>query len=348
TVELGTPKVIHSNPLLCRLGGPAVERQGSSFPPPRHWFTSPRFVPPADPSGALWGGQASATPPPWLSPDASEAESSCEINAYAPQESHVAWAEGLAGGGGCPRALERGKWLIASIQAPTPSSGSAASCTPRRPRLGSSRMGSAASPPPQPGREGPRASRCFSGRPAWLARKPPEGPRRWISVSGLNNRGGDAPSEGAGAQLPHSGPGNPLHLPAPSPQNSTSVLSGFNLNLLAAIHPPTASRHSHRTFTAFTGSDLSELAGQQLKKEQKGFSYLGELVSNDRCSHPQRHVLKMEGEGTAAVACGSCAMFAILPKVLSPSIRSDHGLQFLEDGLLASDGLHLTTGCVYL
>uniref|UniRef100_A0A670KCC7 Ig-like domain-containing protein n=1 Tax=Podarcis muralis TaxID=64176 RepID=A0A670KCC7_PODMU len=72
-----------------------------------------------DPSGALWGGQASATPPPWLSLDASEAESSCEINAYAPQESHfVPWAEGLAGGGGCPRALERGKWLIASIQAP--------------------------------------------------------------------------------------------------------------------------------------------------------------------------------------------------------------------------------------
>uniref|UniRef100_A0A670JHM6 SGNH hydrolase-type esterase domain-containing protein n=1 Tax=Podarcis muralis TaxID=64176 RepID=A0A670JHM6_PODMU len=35
----------------------------------------------------------------------------------------------------------------------------------------------------------------------------------------------------------------------------------------------------------------------------------------DHCSHPQRHVFKMEGEGTAAVAFGSCAMFAILPKV---------------------------------
>uniref|UniRef100_A0A670JKK3 Ig-like domain-containing protein n=1 Tax=Podarcis muralis TaxID=64176 RepID=A0A670JKK3_PODMU len=118
TVELGTPKVIHSNPLRCRLGG-SGSGETRLVIPPRHWFTSPRFVPPADPSGALWGGQASATPPPWLSLDASEAESSCEINAYAPQESHfVPWAEGLEDGGGCPRALERGKWLIASIQAP--------------------------------------------------------------------------------------------------------------------------------------------------------------------------------------------------------------------------------------
>ncbi|CAI5769023.1 Ig-like domain-containing protein [Podarcis lilfordi] len=147
-----------------------------------------------DPSGALWGGQASATPPPWLSPDASEAESSCEINAYAPQESHVAWAEGLAGGGGCPRALERGKWLIASIQAPTPSSGSAASCTPRRPRLGSSRMGSAASPPPQ------RCCRSSHGRRAW---SPASGARRSCTAA---SRRRPRPSRWSGA-ISSGGPG---------------------------------------------------------------------------------------------------------------------------------------------
>ncbi|XP_061477532.1 tapasin [Rhineura floridana] len=75
-----------------------------------------------DPSGTLWGGRDPAGPPLWWQgaegASGDPPGSSCEINAYTPQEAHVAWAAGLVGERGCPRALERGKWLIASVQAP--------------------------------------------------------------------------------------------------------------------------------------------------------------------------------------------------------------------------------------
>ncbi|KAL8213607.1 UNVERIFIED_CONTAM: hypothetical protein K2H54_067410 [Gekko kuhli] len=68
-----------------------------------------------DPSGTLWGGSDPSAAPLWLAePDAL----SCEINAYSPQEAHVSWAAGLGGKEGCPRALERGKWFIVSLQNP--------------------------------------------------------------------------------------------------------------------------------------------------------------------------------------------------------------------------------------
>nr|XP_056722271.1 tapasin [Euleptes europaea] len=70
----------------------------------------------ADPSGSLWGGREAGAPPLWLGPEPDSV--SCEINAYSPHEARVSWAAGLAGGEGCPRALERGSWFIATLQSP--------------------------------------------------------------------------------------------------------------------------------------------------------------------------------------------------------------------------------------
>nr|XP_028573436.1 zinc finger protein RFP-like [Podarcis muralis] len=76
------------------------------------------------------GGQASATPRAWLSPDASEAESSCEINAYEPQESHFVPGRRAGGRRGLPP--RPGEGQVAHRQHPGPRRrvrGPAASCT---------------------------------------------------------------------------------------------------------------------------------------------------------------------------------------------------------------------------
>ncbi|KAJ7303324.1 hypothetical protein JRQ81_012266 [Phrynocephalus forsythii] len=74
-----------------------------------------------DPSGTLWGGRDQGSPRPfWLGPDPARTEEavSCEINAYVPQEAHVAWASGLEPGQGCPQSLGEGKWFIVTLRSP--------------------------------------------------------------------------------------------------------------------------------------------------------------------------------------------------------------------------------------
>ncbi|XP_062978550.1 tapasin [Elgaria multicarinata webbii] len=73
-----------------------------------------------DPSGTLWGDREPGASPLWLGEGSADTEDnvSCEINAYLPQEAHVPWAAGLVSEKGCPRALEPGKWFIATVQNP--------------------------------------------------------------------------------------------------------------------------------------------------------------------------------------------------------------------------------------
>lgn len=95
------PSSLRQSPALLVLPPPG-KRLESELPPDVESRLIFQFL---DPSGTLWGGG-----------DPREA-SSCEINAYAPQEAHVRWAAGLAGPGGCPRTME-GRWFIASLQSP--------------------------------------------------------------------------------------------------------------------------------------------------------------------------------------------------------------------------------------
>uniref|UniRef100_A0A8D2LQ16 Ig-like domain-containing protein n=1 Tax=Varanus komodoensis TaxID=61221 RepID=A0A8D2LQ16_VARKO len=92
---------------------------------------------PADASGVLWGGRDPSAEPLWPEAEAtSTGVRTCEINAYLPQEAHVAWAAGLVGQRGCPRTLEAGQWFIATLQSPMAGYGVSSIMNQGRPLVG--------------------------------------------------------------------------------------------------------------------------------------------------------------------------------------------------------------------
>ncbi|XP_044286970.1 tapasin [Varanus komodoensis] len=90
-----------------------------------------------DASGVLWGGRDPSAEPLWPEAEAtSTGVRTCEINAYLPQEAHVAWAAGLVGQRGCPRTLEAGQWFIATLQSPMAGYGVSSIMNQGRPLVG--------------------------------------------------------------------------------------------------------------------------------------------------------------------------------------------------------------------